>query len=316
MKKIILLTLLFAYSFAYSWNSFSQEIATDSTKKQTLAPDSVALDTTWRITGAANFTFSNVGLNNWVGGGQSAIAVGTISNLKLKRETEKSIWVTQFLLQFGMARNGKSSLNLFKKTDDNLQIQSQWGYKLSKKWNLAGSFQFRSQMANGYLYIRDSEGKEQRDKLLSRIFAPAYLQTGVGIAFDSKYFSMKYAPLASKTTLVWEDSLSAVGAFGVEAGKRSRQEICTNLDLAFQYSPMENVQFSTKLGIFGNYQTLTQLDVNWETLLTFKVNKYLSTSFSTQLLYDHDVLIPQDDGSQKRAIQFKHVLNLNVGYAF
>jgi hypothetical protein len=80
---------------------------------------------------------------------------------------------------------------------------------------------------------------------------------------------------------------------------------------------MENVKLSSTLNLFANYEHLTQIDVNWENLIVFKVNKYLTTSFSTQLIYDHDVLIPQEeDGIAKRAIQFKHVLNINVGYTF
>lgn len=304
MKKVFLyfITLLFAFSL----NLSAQEA--DSTQQA---------DPVWKKSGTLNFSFANVGLSNWAAGGQNSISIGTILDLKAIRTGEKSIWENDLRIQYGMARVGENDKNLFKKTDDAFIFTSKYGYKLKNtKWNFTQIVDFRSQMVGGYLYNRDSLGVEQEADLISKFLAPGYLLLATGIEYKTKHFSISYAPLTAKFTFVTDDALSAIGAFGVEKGKKSRSELGSSLMNTFEFEPMENVKFKSSLTLFANYQTLSQIDVAWETLLVFKVNKYLTTSFGTHLIYDHDILIAQEDGTSKRAIQFKNVLNINVGFVF
>lgn len=283
-----------------------------------MAQDAEEVDTTkiWTTGGSLNATFSNVGLSNWAGGGQSSIALGAILNLNAKRTTEKSTWVNTAIFQFGMARVGEKDVNLFKKTDDNIILDSKYGYALHKHWSAVASLNFRTQMAPGYFYDRDAQGKERKGNLISKFLSPGYLLNAVGVQYQNEIFSVRYSPLATKLTFVADDSLSSVGAFGVDKGKHVRAEFGSNLDATLKYNFMKNVQLLSTLNLFANYERITQIDVNWENLISMKINKYLSTSFSTQLIYDHDVLIPQEGGIAKRAVQFKHVLNINFGYNF
>jgi hypothetical protein len=75
---------------------------------------------------------------------------------------------------------------------------------------------------------------------------------------------------------------------------------------------MENVNFSTNLMLFSPYKKYGNIDVTWETLTSFKINKFLSTNFATQLLY-FDNARPKFDTERKvntHAVQFRHVLNI------
>ncbi len=60
--------------------------------------------------------------------------------------------------------------------------------------------------------------------------------------------------------------------------------------------------------------------VNWNTAITFKVNKYITASLETQLLYDHTVAVPHllPDGTtyQGRGTQFREAFTLGFGYKF
>ena len=80
---------------------------------------------------------------------------------------------------------------------------------------------------------------------------------------------------------------------------------------------------NSKLELFTNYlQNPISVDVNWELLLAFKVNKFISASLSTQLIYDNDILIDKDnDGDgitdvREAAIQFKEVFGIGLAYTF
>jgi len=86
---------------------------------------------------------------------------------------------------------------------------------------------------------------------------------------------------------------------------------------------MENISLQTKLDLFSNYLDNPQyIDVNWEVLISMKVNKYISATLSTQLLYDHDINIAIDengDGITDKSgsrTQFKEVLGVGFSYKF
>jgi hypothetical protein len=60
--------------------------------------------------------------------------------------------------------------------------------------------------------------------------------------------------------------------------------------------------------------------VNWLTNITFKVNKYITASLETQLLYDQTVAVPhlESNGSSYlgRGTQFREAFTLGFGYKF
>jgi hypothetical protein len=60
--------------------------------------------------------------------------------------------------------------------------------------------------------------------------------------------------------------------------------------------------------------------INWETLLAFKVNKFLSASINTQLAYDDKIKIPVVRNGTATSIgslvQFKEILGVGFSYKF
>jgi hypothetical protein len=68
------------------------------------------------------------------------------------------------------------------------------------------------------------------------------------------------------------------------------------------------------------YDNRTNTYVNWFTNITFKVNKYITASLETQLLYDHTAAVPhlKSDGTTYlgRGTQFREAFTLGFGYKF
>ena len=56
-----------------------------------------------------------------------------------------------------------------------------------------------------------------------------------------------------------------------------------------------------------SYAKDAALDIMWDNLIIFKVNKYISSTFSTNLIWDKDVIIEEVGGP---AVQFKHVFTI------
>jgi hypothetical protein len=122
---------------------------------------------------------------------------------------------------------------------------------------------------------------------------------------------------------VLDDDLSASGVFGLDAGEKTRAELGAYVKIAFKKEVIKNVTLDTKIDLFSNYLENPQyIDVNWDLLLTFKVNNYLAASLLTQLIYDHDIKFGEDttgDGEYdtfSEKVQFKELFGLGLTYTF
>lgn len=258
--------------------------------------------------------FANVGLSNWTAGGESSVALGTVFNAKIVRKENFGTWTSQFDFALGGARVGDKN---FRKTDDNIILQSKYTKKFSEKFRSAAIVVFRTQLLNGLVYKTDPSDPDQLLKeKISGLLSPGYLSLNLGFDYEpGDYLSVSFAPTSGKFTIVTDSELSEAGAFGVEKGKNSRSELGVNLLIAVDVDLMENMNLKSSLNLFTNYGTFGTIDTNWENLIVMKVNKYFNASLGTQLIYDKDILITKDDGTLGNAIQFKHILNFGFNYA-
>jgi hypothetical protein len=171
-------------------------------------------------------------------------------------------------------------------------------------------------MTPGYNYPDDSVK-------ISDLFAPAYVLLAIGLDYvPGPDFTVYFSPFTYKLTMVNDDVLADAGAFGVEPGNHTKSEFGGYMRTFFKKDLMENISVQTKLELFANYlREFGNIDVSWETLLAMKVNKYVSATLSTHLIYDDDVTIyrDNDDGEPEPVnslIQFKEVLAVGFSMNF
>lgn len=258
--------------------------------------------------------FANVGLSNWAAGGESSVALGTVLNSKLVRKKGLGTWTNQFNFALGGARVGDKD---FRKTDDNIILQTKYTQRFSKKFRFSAIGIFRTQLLYGFKFRADplNEGEELREKI-SGFMSPGYLSLNLGFDYQpSDVLSVSLAPTSGKFTFVSDQTLADAGAFGVNEGENSRAEFGANLLVAVDVPVMDNINWKSSLNLFSNYTEFGTIDVNWESLVVMKVNKWFNSSLGTQLIYDKDILIAQEDGSVESAVQFKHVLNFGLNFA-
>lgn len=270
-----------------------------------------AQDTTyWKSTGQVTVNFSQVALSNWVGGGNSSVAgIGKI-NYNAIYEKDRIQWDNMFKAGFGLMREGGSQVV---KNEDMIDVNSKLGVRLNTEHLLYSSFiNFSTIFAPGYKYPDTSQK-------ISDFFAPAYLTFATGLDYQpSETFSLFFTPVSAKFTFVADDSLSSIGAFGVDPGEKMRAELGATFKSEYKTVVLPNVDLLTSLSLFSNYFDNPQnIDVNWDVTVNMKINDYMSANFSTSLIYDHDVLIPVDDvGTTGRRIQLKQVLGVGFSYSF
>jgi hypothetical protein len=268
----------------------------------------------WKKGAVVGINLSQTSLTNWQGGGQNSLAANALFSGFTNYKKGRNTWDNSLDLGYGLLQQGNSDVI---KSDDKIDFNSKYGRYAFKHWYYSALLNFKSQMAPGYSYPNDSV-------VISRFLAPAYILASIGLDYKpNDYFTMFISPITQKTTIVNDSRLNAVGAFGVDSGKVIRSEFGAYARFQFQKDIFTNVNFKTKLELFSNYLNNPQnIDVNWETLLSMKVNKYISATFSTTLVYDHDIKIAIDknnDGVIEKAgprVQFREVLGVGLSYKF
>lgn len=120
-----------------------------------------------------------------------------------------------------------------------------------------------------------------------------------------------------------DEALSDAGAFGVDMGSTMRSEIGGYLRVQFKSDIAKNINYTTRLDLFSNYMNNPgNIDVNWENILTMKVNEFISANFMTHLIYDDDIKVAVDrdgdgitEGTGTR-LQFKQLFGAGFNYKF
>lgn len=273
--------------------------------------DTLAKDTTYWQKGALfGVQFAQNAFYQWTAGGENAIALAGLHQSFLNYSKDNVSWDNILDVNYGMIKQGRENL---RKTDDRIELNSAYGKNAGNSWFYSGSMNFRTQFAPGL--------NANNDKI-SDWFSPAYLSFAVGMNYKFEdIFTANISPLSSKNTFVLNDSLNAIGAFGVEPGEWFRSEFGGQVRLSFKREIFENINLNTRLLLFSNYINNPQnIDINWDALLTFKVNKFFNFSIQAVLIYDDDILVPIDtngDGlpdKNGKGIQFKEVLSMGLSF--
>jgi len=270
----------------------------------------------WKTGGMINLNMSQTSLTNWAAGGQSSIAINSLLNLNARYKRGNELWENYLDLGFGSMKQGKEN---WWKSDDKIIFMSKYGYKVAENLYFAGLLDFRTQFANGYNYPNDSV-------IISRFMAPGYLLGAVGVEYRrGDNFSIFLAPLTGKFTFVLDQALSDSGEFGVNRGDNVYSEFGGYARIFAKKDIMKNISFQTNLDLFSNYMNNPEnIDVNWEVLISMKVNEFFSATISTHMIYDDDIKIEEDkndngtieSGEKGPRLQFKEVLAIGFAYKF
>jgi hypothetical protein len=261
----------------------------------------------WKKGGMGTLTFSQVSFYQWASGGENSYSMNAFLNLFANYKKENVSWDNTLGLGYGLLKQGPQT----KKSDDRIDLSSQFGMKASEKWNYSAMLGFKSQFDKGYNYPDDSTK-------ISDFMSPGYLTISVGMDYKpNDRFNLFLSPLTGKMTFVLDDSLASVGAFGVDPGKNFRAEFGGYLKAFYKQPLMKNVDLQLKIDLFSNYlKNPGNIDMNAEILLAMKINEYLSATFNTLLIYDDDVNLLQDDGGTGPGLQAKEIFGVGLSYKF
>jgi hypothetical protein len=290
----------------------------------------------WKKGGFTSANINQVSLSNWAAGGDNSFSITLLGNGFANYKKGKSTWDNSIDMGYGLIRNG--GVEKFRKNEDKIDFVSKFGHQVNKKghWFYSALVNFKSQFAPGFNYPNDSIA-------ISRFLAPGFLMVALGMDYKPvDYISIFMSPATGKFTFVMDQKLADAGAFGVQAavfdpitgalvtkGQTFRPEFGAYISANFQKDVMKNINLRTKLDLFNNYTDKNKpnrknIDVNWEMMISMKVNKYIGVSLFSHLIYDDDINIPvfsNINGVQTQTgfgprLQFKQVSGVGFSYKF
>ncbi len=277
-----------------------------------------ANDTVWRSGGIASLNFSQVSLSQWAAGGDNSVSGNALVSLFANMKKGKWAWDNTLDAAVGGSRTGDKEI---RKTDDKLDANSKAGYELASRLYATFLLNFKTQFTEGFTY----DDNDDRTRI-SHLLTPAYIVGSAGMDWKpSDGLDVYLSPVTMKTTIVNDPllldraELTGTSIYGVEPGKKTRFEMGAYFTGSYSKSIMDNVLFKTKVELFSNYSNNPQnIDANWETIITFKVNSVVNALLTTQLVYDDDVDVPRSESGAMPGpgTQFKETFSLGFAWKF
>jgi len=269
-------------------------------------------DTTkrWTLGAITSLTIAQTHLKYWAAGGENSFAISSLLNAHANYKHNKHSWKNTFEATYGTQKSGNLE---FRKIEDKIDFSSKYGYKAINKFYYTGLYNFKTQFYDGFEYDENNEATK-----ISDFLAPAYMLYSIGIDYlHSDHFNIYTSPATGKLTIVNDEFLSSQSAFGVDSGAIYRNEVGAYIKFEYQKEAWKNITINSKLDLFSNYLHNPQnIDVNFNILVSMKVNKFLTVNITNDLIYDDDINILVDKETGKKGPRLQVKENIGVGISF
>ncbi len=257
----------------------------------------------WFYHGQNNVVFNQSSYSNWNSGGNNNIGIIGKINYNLSYKNGRHFLDNNMQLGYGfVASQGESS----RKTEDFINVMSNYGYDVGRNFYLSTGFQFLSQFATGYNYT--ATPNPTFDDRISRFMSPGYLYAGVGILYNpEENFQVIFRPVNGKFTFVTDPFLQKAGRYGLERdGQAVRSELGALVNVLYRLKIFKDINLVNQLNLFSNYISHPErVDIAYNGTLNIKFNKFITTVVSVDLMYDHD---------QLQKLQMKQTLGIGFSY--
>lgn len=243
-------------------------------------------DKSWFFFGQNSLVFNQASFSNWNSGGNNNIGSIAKVNYNISFKKRKHFLENNFQLGYGFVANKGQTT---RKTEDYINVMSNYGYDIGRNYYLSVGLQFVSQFAPGFDFTKTPS--PNYDDRISKFLAPAFVNLGVGISYNpNENFQVIVRPLNGKFTIVSDPLLQKKGMFGLEKdGESLRKELGTMVNFLYRIKIYKDISLVNKLNFFTNYLSHTErVDIAYSGTLNLRLNKLISTTITGDVLYDHD----------------------------
>lgn len=238
--------------------------------------------------------------SNWVGGGANNIGWLAGVNYNMTYEKDKDLWENLVVLGYGM--NNTQGLGN-RKTQDIVNLSTNYGRKIHNHWYASAGASLLTQFSSGY-----EDGNNPDAKKISNFMAPGYVNVGAGFTYrPNDNFTMTLRPANARWTFVGDKDLQLKGSYGLKNdGDSSLFQFGFLANAQYKLKIMDNISLLNTASVFSNYlDKPDHLVLSYGGILNMKVNKYISTQVTLDVLYDHN---------QIKKTQLKQTLGIGLAY--
>ncbi len=307
MKIILLFTFTFFSIFFYAQKD-STTISKDSIKKSIdtvkLAEKDIKVSSipkkNWSIKARNSILLNQSSFSNWIGGGANNIGWISSVDYNLTFEDDWNLWENILLSKYG--QNKTEGIGN-RKTQDELNFSTNYGRKISENWFISAGTSLQTQFAAGY-----KNGNNPEADKISNFMAPGYINFGAGFTYrKGKNFTMTLRPANIRWTLVLDKDLQKAGNYGLESdGDRSLIQFGFFGTAMYKVKLMEDIYLTSNASVISDYLNHPErLVLIYGGRLDLKLNKYISTILTLDLIYDHN---------QIQKLQTKQTVGVGLSY--
>ncbi len=274
----------------------------------------------WSVKVWSMMSINQTAFSNWAKGGYNSFSVSgrVVADADYMSRDKKTRWANDAEVRLGYLQQEEKPLV---KNLDLFRLNTQFARNAINKWYYAMNAEFSSQFFEGY-----NIKKENFEDPISAFLAPAYLKLDIGLDYkygtkkNKKLFSMQASPLSYKLTYVRDTAKINQKKYGIEADKKNRQEIGGSVLFTSEYAYAEKFSGKSRLLFFSNYmENPENIDINWNTSMTYRFSRIFSVTFTLDMIYDDDVeiLLSEDTDGNKRygqRLQVKEFLGFGLTY--
>jgi hypothetical protein len=276
----------------------------DNTKIRTLTPLEIKKKN-WVGKGRALLQLSqNYVSPNWHKGGESNFNLLGIFFYEYNYVNDKNIQFENNVdVKAGISSNPENSLRMFSVNSNLLKGTSKFGYKAIKNLYYTASAEFSTQILNGYKSLNDNER-------ITSFLSPARFYFSVGMDYKPhKNFSLFFSPATYKFIGVIDTANINQTQYGIPADRKLKNEFGNVLRTNYKRAITKEIQAETTFGLYTNYD---KLEVDWETIANFIINRYMSARISVYLRYDNSAL----STTETPKIQLNEIISIGFSHRF
>lgn len=264
----------------------------------------------WKYGGNTNLNIGHTALNNWAAGGEKfTLNVTAFQNIFLYYRQGKRSWDNNLDANIGYIQTASKG---GQKNDDRLNFTSKYGWQAdsSKKVFMSLLYDLRTQIFDGRKYF-----KKDSSEITSTTFSPSYQLFSLGIDYKPvKDLSIFISPITSRFTIIGSRDIAAKGLY-LPAGKWFKASPGAFASINYQKNNLfNNVNIKTRMDLFSDYTNRPEnIDLVMNHVITFKINRFLTATYTVDMIYDDDIRAFGPDGKSP-ALQIKSLLG--IGFSF
>ena len=261
----------------------------------------------WKRTANISLQFTqNYISSNWYKGGESNNSMLSGLDISLNYDDKQRIQFDNRLeWKLGFVTSRSDTVHKYKTNTDLLRLTSKLGLKAVSSWFYTIQAEFSTQVFSNY--------KSNSHDVVSSFMAPGYLKFDLGMDYKKNLknltFSAVISPLSYKLTYVGNDEVD-VTKFGVEEGKKSKNDLGSNLQVNSKWTIIPNIIWESRLSYFTTYE---RAEAEWENTFNFQLNRYLSTKVFVHARFDDGV---EKEENKDSFFQLSELLSFGLSYSF